>query len=211
MAEENWPVPIEGGCGCGRLRYRLERAPMFIHCCNCQQCQLETGSAFALNVIVEADQATLLPSAKPAPDSASSQITQPRLIMMPTASGSGQLVARCPHCFVAVWSYYAGAGPYMKFIRGGTLDKEDAGGKSVQDVLKPDIYIYTKFKQPWINVPDDAETRGMIAEEYYDQFSVWPKESLERWHRIKPKTVEWFKNGSSWVEVAGESQIVDCR
>jgi hypothetical protein len=40
---------FEGGCDCRSIRYRLTRAPMFVHCCHCRWCQRETGSAFVLN------------------------------------------------------------------------------------------------------------------------------------------------------------------
>ena len=50
----------EGGCTCGAVRYRLASDPMFIHCCHCLNCQRQTGSAFVLNALIEADRVTLL-------------------------------------------------------------------------------------------------------------------------------------------------------
>ena len=46
---------LEGGCACGAVRYRLTSAPMFVHCCHCRDCQRQTGSAFVLNALIEAD------------------------------------------------------------------------------------------------------------------------------------------------------------
>ena len=37
--------PLEGGCDCGRVRYRMETAPLFVHCCHCRWCQRETGAS----------------------------------------------------------------------------------------------------------------------------------------------------------------------
>jgi hypothetical protein len=48
-----------GGCTCGKVRYVLKRAPIFVHCCHCTWCQRETGSAFALNAMIETDQLVL--------------------------------------------------------------------------------------------------------------------------------------------------------
>ena len=48
-------VQREGGCACGALRYRLASPPLFIHCCHCLNCQRQTGSAFVINLLVEAD------------------------------------------------------------------------------------------------------------------------------------------------------------
>ena len=59
MSDADWR-PVEGGCTCGEVRYRLERRPLFVHCCHCRWCQRETGAAFALNAMVEAGQVTLL-------------------------------------------------------------------------------------------------------------------------------------------------------
>ncbi|HEX4113745.1 MAG TPA: GFA family protein, partial [Stellaceae bacterium] len=49
-----------GGCACGAVRYRLESAPMFVHCCHCRDCQRQTGSAFALNALIETDRVAVL-------------------------------------------------------------------------------------------------------------------------------------------------------
>ena len=49
------PFPIEGGCDCKAMRYRMESAPLFVHCCHCRWCQRESGASFALNAMIEAD------------------------------------------------------------------------------------------------------------------------------------------------------------
>ncbi|KAK2058946.1 glutathione-dependent formaldehyde-activating enzyme [Colletotrichum caudatum] len=54
--------PLEGGCACGNIRYSLNASPLVVHCCYCTCCQRETGTAFALNAVVEGDEVTLLPS-----------------------------------------------------------------------------------------------------------------------------------------------------
>src|SRR5674476_691941 len=55
--------PLEGGCDCGRVRYRMERPPLFVHCCHCRWCQRESGASFALNAMIEADRLTGLGAA----------------------------------------------------------------------------------------------------------------------------------------------------
>ena len=49
-------VPREGGCACGAVRYRLTSDPLFTHCCHCLNCQRQTGSAFVINLLIEAGQ-----------------------------------------------------------------------------------------------------------------------------------------------------------
>ena len=82
---------IEGGCTCGSVRYRLTAPPMFVHCCHCRWCQRETGSAFVLNALIEADQVELLSG-------------RVEVIDTPSASGKGQKIHRCPICRIVVWS-----------------------------------------------------------------------------------------------------------
>jgi len=55
--------PMSGSCFCGAVRYRLETPPMFVHCCHCTDCQKQTGSAFAINALIEADRVILLSGA----------------------------------------------------------------------------------------------------------------------------------------------------
>jgi len=51
---------FEGKCTCGDVRYRMTRRPMFVHCCHCTWCQRETGTAFALNALIETDRVELI-------------------------------------------------------------------------------------------------------------------------------------------------------
>jgi len=50
----------EGGCACGHVRYRVESKPLIVHCCHCSMCQRQSGSAFAVNALIEADRVRLL-------------------------------------------------------------------------------------------------------------------------------------------------------
>ncbi len=54
---------FDGGCACGQVRYRMTSEPMFVHCCHCRDCQRQTGSAFVLNALIEADRVTRLEGA----------------------------------------------------------------------------------------------------------------------------------------------------
>jgi hypothetical protein len=51
---------VEGGCTCGHVRYRVLSNPMIVHCCHCRWCQRQTGTAFALNALIEADRVEVL-------------------------------------------------------------------------------------------------------------------------------------------------------
>jgi hypothetical protein len=51
--------PVEDGCTCREVRYRLLTEPLFVHCCHCRLCQRETGTAFALKAMIEADRVSV--------------------------------------------------------------------------------------------------------------------------------------------------------
>ena len=44
--------PIEGGCRCGRVRFRLSEAPWMETVCHCRGCQRMTASAFSTTLIM---------------------------------------------------------------------------------------------------------------------------------------------------------------
>jgi hypothetical protein len=158
--------PMEGGCDCRFVRYRMESRPLFVHCCHCRWCQRESGASFALNAMIEADRVTNLGG-------------EPEIVDTPSESGKGQAIARCPRCKVALWSNYAGAGPLVKFVRVGTLDDPDR--------LPPDIHIFTAAKQPWVVIPPGQPA----VPEYYDRERYWPADSLERRKALLPLIEAW--------------------
>ena len=154
MSEEAG-YPIEGGCDCRSVRYRMLSRPLVVHCCHCRWCQRETGASFALNAVIEADRVQLING-------------EPEVVLTPSNSGKGQRIARCPGCRIALWSNYAGAGDAMRFVRVGTLDDPDR--------LPPDIHIFTSTKQPWVVLPPDTPA----VPEYYDRNKYWREDSPRR-------------------------------
>jgi hypothetical protein len=145
---------FEGRCACGAVRYRMESAPMFVHCCHCRDCQRQTGSAFVLNALIETNRVTVL-----------SGETAPHL--MPTDSGRPHTVFRCTACGTAMWSEYGGVKP-LRFVRVGTLEDPSA--------LPPDVHIYTRSKLPWVALPEGVPAFAA----YYDSKQLWPAASLDR-------------------------------
>ncbi|MEZ5994714.1 MAG: GFA family protein [Hyphomonadaceae bacterium] len=143
-----------GGCSCGNLRYRLTSRPMFTHCCHCLDCQKQTGGAFAINALIETARIEVLSG-------------EPAIYDMPSPSGRGHEVHRCPKCEVAVWSNY-GKRSYLRFVRVATLDAPHA--------ITPDVHIFTRSKVPWVRLPEGARAFDV----FYDMKAEWPPESLAR-------------------------------
>jgi hypothetical protein len=158
--------PLEGGCDCRQVRYRMETRPLFVHCCHCRWCQRESGASFALNALIESDRVTILAG-------------HPRLIDTPSESGSGQRIARCLTCRIAVWSHYSTAGPAIKFVRVGTLDDPHH--------VPPDIHIFTASKQPWVIIPAGAP--AVLG--YYEREKYWPADSLARRQALMPQIEQY--------------------
>jgi hypothetical protein len=148
-----------GGCSCGEVRYRLASEPLFVHCCHCLNCQRQTGSAFVINLLIEADRVDLL-SGDPVP------------VDVPRDDGSSQRIFRCPTCQVAVYSEYGR--PEVLFVRAGTLDDPSE--------VEPDVHIYTRSKLPWLALPEGVPAFDV----YYDSKQLWPAESLQRLATVRP-------------------------
>ncbi|KGJ91090.1 GFA family protein [Thalassotalea sp. ND16A] len=157
----------EGGCACGYVRYKIVSEPLIVHCCHCRQCQRQTGASFALNALFEASKVELL----------SGKVNE---IMVPSPSGRGQKIARCPKCEVAIWSnyYMMGIKDLIRFIRVGTLDNPD--------LLAPDVHIYTESKQPWINL----SAEDLVVKQFYDFDTTWTSDKLEIRQSLLAKVVD---------------------
>ena len=125
---------------------------MFVHCCHCLNCQRQTGSAFVINLLIEADRVEV--------------VGEPRAVDVLRDDGSKQRIYRCPECEIAVFSEYGG--PAVKFVRAGTLDDPST--------VSPDVHIYTRSKLPWVRLPEAVPA----VELYYDRHELWPAASLER-------------------------------
>jgi hypothetical protein len=152
--------PAEGGCSCGEVRYRLTSEPLFTHCCHCLSCQRQTGSAFVINLLIEADRVELIAGA-------------PQPVDVPRDDGSTQRIFRCPTCQVAVYSQYTL--PEVLFVRGGTLDDPSR--------VAPDVHIFTRSKLSWVALPESVPA----FEVYYDTKALWPRASLERLKAVRSR------------------------
>ena len=145
---------LKGKCGCGAVTYQMTTPPMFVHCCHCSECQRQTGAAYVLNAIIEADRVKF-----------AGPITEHEL---PTPSGKGQIITRCRDCGVAVFSSYMIRLGKLRYVRVGTLDDPDQ--------CPPDVQIFTNSKQAWVPLSKDIP----IFEEFYKFDDVWPQASIDR-------------------------------
>jgi hypothetical protein len=151
-------VEREGGCACGAVRYRLASEPLFVHCCHCLNCQRQTGSAFVVNVLIEADRVELLEG-------------EPEPVPVPRSGGKKQKIWRCAECQTALYSQYTS--PRVRFVRAGTLDDPSS--------VAPDVHIFTRSKLPWLTLPESVPAFNV----YYDTEKLWPEASLARLEALR--------------------------
>ena len=146
----------DGGCPCGRLRFRLLTDPMFVHACHCKNCQRETGAPFAHHALIEHTQFLVLQG-------------EPVFVPVPSSTGARHVVARCPACHAALWNEWGASPPVTRYVRVGVLDKPSR--------LPPQAHIFTRSRQPWVNLDSGAPA----FRSWYDAAKLWPAESLARY------------------------------
>jgi hypothetical protein len=121
--------PVEGGCQCGAVRYRLNAAPLGIYACHCKDCQRFSGVAFSLSMVVRTDDAELIRGELAGFDK-------------PADSGRTVRMLGCGDCGTKIWNESAGSP--VRIMKPGTLD--DAGW------ARPIGNIWTDRALPWVEI-----------------------------------------------------------
>jgi hypothetical protein len=116
----------EGGCECGSVRYTMTDEPIFVNCCHCRQCQKITGSAFAINGMIEADRLQVVKGEE----------------KLSTDTGE----ARCSECGTLLWGVHRLFRDTIKFVRLGTLDEAER--------IAPNAHFFIRSKHRWVTIPD---------------------------------------------------------
>ena len=122
----------DGGCQCGKVRYRLESAPVSLAVCHCTECQRQSGSAFGMSLFVPEKSFRLL-----AGELTSFKVT--------ADSGRVKTCSFCADCGTRIHHQVVDA---ALSVKAGTLD--DTSG------LQPTAHYWTKRKQPWVIIPEGA-------------------------------------------------------
>lgn len=117
---------IEGGCLCGRVRYRTEAEPITARLCWCRVCQYFACGNAAVGVCLPADGLT---------------VTGEMRDFVSIADSGNRMHRRfCPECGVHLFSA-AESRPHLVFVRAGTLDEPD--------IVQPAATIWTASKPAW--------------------------------------------------------------
>lgn len=131
------PLPQTGGCQCGAVRYRLSAAPATLYACHCQDCQKQSGSAFALSMVVPRDALAIIAGT-------------PREWLRPgavTASGTPAACLFCEECGTRLYHLPA-RNKAIAVLKPGTLDDTSW--------LDPIGHIWTARAQRWVGFAADS-------------------------------------------------------
>lgn len=123
---------FSGQCLCGKNHYAVDGDLKATVVCHCKSCQLESGSAFAVILLVER-------SALKVEGASIKTFTRPG------GSGKPKTMYFCGDCSTILY-HESTLAPGMAFIRAGTLDD--------YSWVKPNLHIWTEEKQPWVTIPE---------------------------------------------------------
>ena len=127
-------LPLTGGCQCGAVRYAIAAEPMTVYACHCRDCQRQTGSAFALSMVV------------PRAAIGITQGTAREWLRPPeqTASGTPTTCLLCGTCGARLY-HLPSRSPEIAVVKPGTLDDTTW--------LRAVGHIWTDHAQPWVEIP----------------------------------------------------------
>ena len=151
----------QGGCLCGATRYEITGTPMIVHACHCTTCQRRFGTPMAVNLWIEESRVKLL---------FGEPVKHGELVGEEGQKTEGWA---CSECGFGLWTVYHSAPKGSLFVRAGTLDDPS--------VFPPDVHIFTRSKQPWMQIPDDVPSN----EAFYDFKATWSPDSIERFKALR--------------------------
>ena len=118
---------IEGGCACGKVRFRITQPIMAVAACHCLDCQKAAGGG---------------PTYVALAPKLGFEVTQGEAKVYTSKGDSGGDVGRafCADCGTPLWSIPGAMAPFIPVKLGALDDSSD---------LKPGLHLYTDSAQPW--------------------------------------------------------------
>ena len=122
--------PVEGGCQCGAVRYRLTAPPLAVYNCHCRDCQRSSGATHSMSMPVQRSIFEHLSGRLAAYDK-------------PADSGRVVRMLGCAECGTKVWNEPLSA-PDLLIVKPGTLDD--------MSWAVPVGNIWTASRAPWAEI-----------------------------------------------------------
>ncbi|HEX5419885.1 MAG TPA: GFA family protein [Gammaproteobacteria bacterium] len=147
-------LPLEGGCRCGGVRFRVEAPPLLTMACHCTGCQRMTASAFSLSALIP---------------SAAFVITKGEPVVGGLRASPRHYF--CSYCMSWIFTRIDGFDTLLS-LRVTMLDDPSW--------FVPFIETYTSEKLPWATTPavyrfekfPDPESYAGLAKEFQEQFNT---------------------------------------
>lgn len=105
------PLPLKGGCHCGRVRYAVTARPLAVNACHCGDCKRLSGGQVGLYLHV---------------DKAALDVEHGVFDNFRRTGGSGNVISieRCRDCGTRMW-HLPDVAPDLVILCAGTLDQTD--------------------------------------------------------------------------------------
>jgi hypothetical protein len=121
---------LRGSCLCGQVRYQIRGEPRLMYYCHCGACRRATGSSFASNLLVLADDFAVVAGRE-------------RLASFESSPDKHRYF--CSGCGSPIYSQ-AKATRAIVSVRAGTLEGDPG--------LRPSVHAHVASKAPWCEIRD---------------------------------------------------------
>jgi hypothetical protein len=144
--------PVEGGCQCGAVRYRLNASPLSVYNCHCKDCQRYSGAGWSMSMVVRIEDFEVL---------------RGEVARYDRKADSGNIIAMnfCAHCHGWLWNDPPGGN--IKVVRAGTLDDIDWAA--------PVGNIWTDSKAAWAQIDPSHVNFAKGAVDRTPLFDAWTR------------------------------------
>ena len=121
---------IRGSCLCGQVKYEIRGQAQFMYYCHCSMCRKASGSSFATNMMIAAEDLVL---------------TSGDAYIKGYESSPNEFRYFCSECGSPIYGQ-SSAREGLLSIRCGSLN-EDPG-------TRPQAHFHSKSKAPWFEITD---------------------------------------------------------
>ena len=121
---------VEGSCHCGAVHFEAEIDPKRVGVCHCQDCQVFSGSAFRVSVMVAADDFQL-------------RHGQPSTYEKTAESGTKRHLVFCARCGTHLYGANPAAEGGFYSVRVGVLAQRAQ--------LRPTAQVWCRSELPWLS------------------------------------------------------------
>ncbi|MEM7535585.1 MAG: GFA family protein [Chloroflexota bacterium] len=151
------PLPLQGGCQCGKVRYEVTMMPLTLYACHCTECQRQSSSGFGMSMPVER---------------AGFRVIHGSPHEWTRSSASGRVVACvfCANCGTRLF-HAPSRNPSIVNIKPGTLDDTSW--------LTPVGHLWAGSAQRWLELPQDAIVFEAQPADFTPLFDAWREQYLE--------------------------------